>query len=63
MGHVQTIEYMFDDPDIAGRVAKALQHAVDLCGGGSRDELFSLDANERAGGDIGGGRGSQPMAR
>ena len=30
----------FDDADAADRTAKALLHAVELCGGGSRKELF-----------------------
>jgi hypothetical protein len=30
----------FRDEDAANRVAKALVHAVELCGGGSKPELF-----------------------
>jgi hypothetical protein len=31
---------MFRDEDMANRVAKALVHAVELCGGGGKPEPF-----------------------
>jgi hypothetical protein len=33
----QSWEFDFDDETLSHRVAKALQHAVELCGGGSRE--------------------------
>ena len=31
---------IFTDPDLADRVAKAITHAIELCGGGSKDDPF-----------------------
>jgi hypothetical protein len=36
-GHQLTLILYFDDEDTADRVAKALIHAVELCGGGNDD--------------------------
>jgi hypothetical protein len=33
----QSIGFYFPDEDMANRIAKALTHAVELCGGGSKD--------------------------
>jgi len=36
----RTYEFLFHDEETANRVAKAMLHAVELCGGGSRPEPF-----------------------
>jgi hypothetical protein len=37
---VRDLEFIFADEEMANRVAKALVHAVELCGGGSKPEPF-----------------------
>lgn len=37
---VPELAFMFRDADMANRVAKAMLHAVELCGGGSKPEPF-----------------------
>jgi len=39
-GSTDEIELLFRDEDMANRVAKAMVHAVELCGGGSKPEPF-----------------------
>jgi hypothetical protein len=36
-GFVKENFFLFTDTDLAGRVAKALTHAVELCGGGNKE--------------------------
>jgi hypothetical protein len=39
-GDFGSMSWAFPDEDVANRVAKAIVHAVELCGGGSQPEPF-----------------------